>query len=179
MKLQKKLNEPVLIPRQILRKKAQLFSIDLVISLVLFTVVFIFVLALWNLYSLRLQEKSEFDELQFTALQITDLLLRTPGYPENWLANPTEVAVLGLAKSDYTIDPLKLSTFLNLEYNFTKKVLNIERWDYQFRMRTKYGVVAAEKGNPPPVSAQRVVSINRFALIGNETRQVQLLLWKK
>src|SRR3989338_3341372 len=92
-----------------LNKKGQIFSIDLVVSVVVFIIIFIFLISLWNLYSDRLQENVSSEEMYLVSFQISDILLRTPGTPNNWEASSNAVTI-GLELSPGFLDQNKIDS---------------------------------------------------------------------
>ena len=39
---------------------------------------------LWNLYHVRLLNRMEYDDLVVKSFEVSDLMLKTPGEPDNW-----------------------------------------------------------------------------------------------
>ena len=159
-----------------LNKKGQIFSIDLVVSVVVFIIIFIFLISLWNLYSDRLQENVSSEEMYLVSFQISDILLRTPGTPNNWEAGSNAVTI-GLELSPGFLDQNKIDSFLAYDYQEVKEMFNIERFEYNFKIFDVDRNLLGSSGEAPS-EAEQVVSINRFALIGNETREILFTLWK-
>jgi hypothetical protein len=159
-------------------KKAQIFSLDAVLSIVGFIVVFVFLLSLWNLYSIRLQENIITEELNLLAFQITDVFTKTAGVPNNWENNPSNTSVIGLISSPGFLDGNKLTAFLNLNYNTTRSLLNIERFEYYFEVKDVDGNSLNATGKKIENSTSNSISITHFMLQQNETRQISFTLWK-
>ena len=107
-------------------KKSQLFSLDLVVSLVVFLAMVVFLITVWNVSSLRLEEKRGSQELELLAFSISDLLVESKGIPENWEDAPANLEVPGLKLQTGMLDADKVAAFQALDYVQTKKVLNIE-----------------------------------------------------
>ncbi len=65
-------------------KRGQVFSMDVGLSAVVFLIALIFLLSLWNIYARQLQETTLREEMELLTFQIMDLLVTTPGVPNNW-----------------------------------------------------------------------------------------------
>jgi hypothetical protein len=86
----------------------------------------------WNKYNLRFDERLEYEDMVTLALQISNGLVRTPGYPVNW--NSTNVKIIGLAKEDRVLSTEKLSNFVSLTSNQMKTALNIPLYNFYFAL---------------------------------------------
>ena len=162
-----------------IKKKGQLFSLDLVASVVIFIILFAFIISLWNLYSTRLSENIYSEELQLLSFQITDLLVKSQGEPTNWENNPENVSVIGLKLNPNYLDSNKINAFLTLDYNLTKELFNIERFDFNFKILDLNGNTISETGLSSPETNSYIISNKRLVIIQNETRQISFTLWKE
>jgi len=160
-------------------RQGQLFSLDLVISIVAFIMVFIFIVSIWSIYTIRLNENVASEELQLLAFQITDLLMKSRGEPNNWENNPDNVSVIGLHLNPGYLDGNKVNAFLSLDYNKIKEAFNIERFDCDFKVLDTDGNLLNDTGLSPDQSSLEVISVSRFAMIENETRQIVFTLWRE
>ena len=157
--------------------KGQFFSIDLVLSLVVFVIIFVFVLSLWNIYSLRLSEKVNAEEMQLLAFQISDILIDTKGIPGNWQQDISQLQVLGLQNYPGSLADDKITAFLALDYDQSKQLFNIERFEYQFRVLDRNGNVLNQKGMAYNTSTKEIASVKRLVLLDNQTKQVIFTMW--
>ena len=62
-------------------RKAQIASIDLFIAITIFLILAAITIYTWNLYNTRFNESLEYEKMQLITFQITDLLVKHPGYP--------------------------------------------------------------------------------------------------
>ncbi len=162
-----------------IQRKGYLFSIDAVVSLVLFIIMFVFIISLWNLYSIRLNENVAAEELQLAAFQITDILTKSGGVPNNWEKNPANASLIGLRRSPGSLDNKKVTAFLSLDYNDTKKKFNIERFEYEFAILDRKGKVLDTAGIAPSNTTAQSISITNFMVLDYEPRQIAFTLWRK
>src|SRR3989344_5506685 len=158
-------------------RKAQLFSLESILSIVLFIIVILFLLSFWNLYSSRLSSQIHSEELQLQAAQVTDILVSSRGYPDEWEADPASVVIPGLMLNPGSLDEQKLNQFLALDYETLKQLLNIERFDIAFELRDVSGNVLENRGNISSTADEAVV-FQRLMLLKNQTRQVYVALWE-
>src|SRR3990167_2132005 len=143
-----------------LGKKAQVFTTDAVFSIILFVVILIFMLSVWNLYSQKLQEQHINSEIELLALQIADILVSSPGAPNNWEEivviqnssenasnlNSTSIVTLGLANQDRKLSLAKTSVFFGFDYLILKELFNVERYDLQVRLMELNGTTLKQVG---------------------------------
>ena len=130
----------------------------------------------WNLYNVRLNEDLEYEKIQLIAFQITDLLVKSPGYPAGWEENPSNVGIIGLAQNDRVLSQDKVTAFMNLEYNSSKERFNIEYYDYKFKIKSLSNSVMQESGLN--FGGDTSVVIERYVLLDDERRIMEFTLWK-
>ena len=107
--------------------RGQIWSIDLAVSFMIFVVTLITVFFIFNTISHDAAEQSEIAKMQDLSLEVTESLMRTPGFPLSW--NASSVTVVGLAViadrfnesnvvRDNILDTGKVLEFIqNLDYN--------------------------------------------------------------
>ncbi|MEK6826535.1 MAG: hypothetical protein AABX08_02645 [Nanoarchaeota archaeon] len=161
--------------------KAQIASMDFILSAVIFFILIAGVMSFWNIYILRFDANLEQKELVLKAAKITDLFVENEGSPTGW--NETDVAVIGLVSSDRKIDNDKLASFLNLSYDQVKSYLNIDENEFYFRVVDLNGAVVKAKGNfaekgLPPGDVDSIIKIRRIAMYGSQRAVVEFSLWE-
>ncbi|NIO23056.1 MAG: hypothetical protein GTN38_03465 [Candidatus Aenigmarchaeota archaeon] len=155
-------------------KKGQVWSLDFVTSLVIFTLVLIPLLFVWNYVNIQNMEQRTFDEIETLALSISDSLIRTKGVPENW--NSSNVNVIGLAEGENVLSIPKVSEFLymgNNEYDLTKNIL-VGRYDFFFSITDLNGTVYGTAGSKP--ADRTIVPVERYCLYNNRVVKIELAL---
>ena len=148
-------------------KGGQLFSLEGVMSIVLFVFVLLFLVSFWNLFSSRIIATAEQDELHLQAAQIAEVLVSTSGFPPAWEKNPSQVSTPGLMRNPGELNENKLNQFLTLDYNQTKQFFNIERFDFFFEIRDEKGNVLNSSGLSP-TSTSSSVAFQRLVLVNNQ-----------
>jgi len=164
---------------QLKNKRGQVFSVDLVVTVIAFIIIFVFLISFWNLNVLRFSERKYSDELQLLSFQTTDILIKSPGVPNNWEDNSNNISVIGLGLSLGYLDANKVNTFLGLDYDLTKEKFNIERFDYRFELLSIDGEVLNTSGANLSNNLLENIAVSRIVMIGNETRLIQFNLWRE
>lgn len=163
-------------------KKSQIVSLDLTIAIVLFSVIVIAMIVFFDLFLNRLQTNLIETEILNNAFAMSDFLVSTPGEPTDW--NNNTVIALGLAGYDRNLSEKKLNNLSNLNYNYTKGLLKIDIFDYDYSIlitdlnKTAQGIVYSYGISPSP-SAKTMIKIRRYVIFKNETSIFELNLWKE
>ncbi len=171
------------------RAQRGLFSTDFAIGLVLFMVVLVMVLPLWD--DIRFQTLSDSEQrfLQTRALSVSDILLRSPGSPGDW--NESNVLSIGLANEEHVLNISKVHSLFNLlnsDYDRAKSLLGIPAYQLNISLtdathsplvlsgnRTEFGTDSS--------SARDVFIVTRIALLqlNATTRQMvnlNVIVWR-
>lgn len=154
-----------------IKKKAQITSLELVLTLVAFFIIFLFVISLWNKYTVRLDDNVKSEEQHLLAFQIVDILGQSRGTPDNWEDDPNNVRVIGLQKNPGSLDEDKITEFVSLSYDKVKKLFNIGRYEFFFRM-VHNGTTATSSGGAmllPPIAYLAVSEVHALNYLNNIT----------
>ena len=179
-------------------KKSQAVIIDLFIALFIFVLLLSITLIMWNKYANEINEKVIQKEMWIKAYQITDILVQSEGIPKTWHKNFSNINSLGLATMDRKLSLDKLNAFLNLTlldglnvswsdttdgYDLIKELLNIEGFEFYFRLFNIYGVNIAESGRDPTFYGNTVsgtTTIRRYVSLEECERCVlEISLWNE
>ena len=102
--------------------------------------------------------------LESSVLSISEILIKSEGFPTSWETNPTGVVVPGLASSENILDSNKVVAFGNLSYNTTKQLFGLNKELY-ISIKTLDGTQVFSKGteqeNASSVAIERLVYFNR------------------
>ncbi len=163
-------------------RKGQLFSLDFIGSVVVFVLILTGIIFFWNIYTSRFNAQLERETLTFQLVKISDLLVENPGIPTQW--NETNVEVIGLVSSDRKLQVDKLSSFMNVTYDKTKTLFNIDQYDFYFRIVDVNGAFIKangqfiEKGAFPGTAEESIVTIRRIVLYGTHKVVLEISAWK-
>ena len=160
--------------------KAQAWSMDFVVSISIFLLVFSIVVFSWNYINIQNTDRTLFSEMQVSGLDISDILIRVPGNPENW--NETNVLSIGLASSENVLNKTKVEQFVNMDYGITKNILGLPDMEYYFAVQHLNGTVMEYNGQNMsigtyPVNSSIAVPIFRSVLFGETLAKMVFVLY--
>ncbi|MEE9323806.1 MAG: hypothetical protein V3U72_04640 [Candidatus Aenigmarchaeota archaeon] len=154
--------------------KAQVWSLDLITSLVVFLVVLIPLFFVWSYVNMQSQQQILFDEIEMLSLSVSDSLIRTEGLPEGW--NSSSVTLIGLASEENILNATKVSYFLtmgNSEYNRTRAILT-GSYDFFFNLTDLNGTSHGTIGNKP--QNRMIIPIERYCLYNERIVKLEFAL---
>lgn len=156
--------------------KGEIFSSDLVISIVVFiTTLLILGIYLTNTeYSIS--ESYEIKNIEETSYEIANQLATNPGYPSSWTPNNFEI--IGLYDEPY-INFTKFLYMKQIGYDDVKKSLGLKEHELFIELWNKNGKIDIFGKEP---NGSLVISTERFgiSLINNTVQKIKLkvILWK-
>ena len=159
--------------------RGQVFSVDLVIAVVAFTVVMFLAAQVWSNSLARIDDWQERVEIQKAANTASFFLVVSQGYPDDW--NRTTVQVLGLTNGEQnTIEHRKFAELLTMDLSETKQFLNVEQYGLFLNLTNQSsGLEIGSKGIPPDISeAFEIAKIDSYVLYNRSMCILQLSLWK-
>ena len=148
--------------------KGQVFTMDFIISIILFMGMMIMIGVLWNTLTIDLESKKSFDDMMFQALSTSELLVKDGGSPPNWTTSI--FYSLGLAESENVLEWRKISYFNYLvlnDYSSVKDVLGLSD-DFYFELYDLTNSTTIVKA--PLISLgsyDDVAAVNRVVLVNN------------
>jgi hypothetical protein len=141
--------------------KAQIWSFDFAVSFVVFFMVLIPMLFLWNYVNTQQLNQRIVDDVEIKALAASDALVRTAGIPQDW--NGTTVRSLGLADEENVLNSTKVGYLLSMDYATLKGMLT---GGYDFNLTfsdlngTAYGGIGTSPANRTSVPVVRYAKYN-------------------
>ncbi|MEM5793655.1 MAG: hypothetical protein QXS48_04750 [Candidatus Aenigmatarchaeota archaeon] len=168
-----------------LKKKAQVFTFDVFMSLIFFVSVFVIWLIITNQLVEQASYAYEINMLDKKLQRASDLLIRSKGVPEDWDSN--NVKAFGLAgDTEYIVSEEKISKFLSAGIDKIKSSLGFGGYNLYIRFANITGD-DFDPANPYeigsfPNNPKIVVSIKRYFLIdfnGNrDLAMMQMIVWR-
>lgn len=164
-------------------KKAQIWSLDMIIAVVMFT------LALFAVYEYLINAENkkigDINELTRDSQIVSDLLLST-GNPESWTVD--DVKEIGIT-SNNRIDIDKWERFSQIEYYKTKRIFNTKYDYYVYFVNQENSVVSINGiqgvGNPgvtpaniDSIETNRIVRVDRLVIYESRIVKMVLLVWE-
>lgn len=160
--------------------KAQLWSLDFILSIIIFSLILLSILFIWNYTNAEISERLEFKKMKTLALFISDILIRSTGIPENWEEN--NVKVIGLAENENILNKTKVLRFINMDYNTSKRVLGIQLYDYYFKLEDLNKSIIYINQTPVikgiyPDNVSLIIPIYRYGLLDDAIVKMTFILW--
>jgi hypothetical protein len=155
-------------------KRGQVWSLDLITSIVIFLLVLIPLFFLWIYINSQSQQQILFDEVENLALSVSDALIRTKGLPEYW--DTSTVNVIGLASEENILNATKVSYFLSMagsDYNRTRTLLT-GGYDFFFNLTDLNGTAYGTAGSKP--AEKMLIPVERYCLYNERITKLEFVL---
>ncbi len=111
------------------RIRGQVSSIDVLVSAVIFVLVFVSLRGVWIQNIEEAENNFYFSELQLKSESALDSLVKTEGYPINW--TNSNVELIGLADKPLILSDSKVAYFASMDYNNAKYILGLGSYDFK------------------------------------------------
>jgi len=164
-----------------MKKKGQAVIIDLFVSVSVFIILMIILTITWDLYSVRLSNRMEYDDMILKTFLISDLLTKQEGVPFDWelQENPTYLTIdqIGLAERRGILSDIKVEKFRTLPNDDVSKMLNIGLYKHYFSIRDLNGTVYVSRNSEP--SGRLAVNSARVVVYKGGPRVMEFALWKE
>lgn len=162
-------------------RQAQLFSFDFSSSLVAFMVFFLIFLFSYAKIGEEKRHAEELRVLISSATALSDVLVTTQGYPQNWTNE--SVVTIGLSEKEENVISIgKLTELGNISYLASKDFLPIRSGEYFLNISLISGEEIFSYGLYPENATGSVVPIVRMVLFNNGTdrllAKVEVIAWK-
>ena len=167
------------------KRNGQIWTLDLIAGVVVFTIVIIVYFIFTNNISSRTE--NNFNDMYETSLIVSDSLISS-GIPQGW--NSTTVEEIGLTQGNYRINTSKLYYFKQIEYSDTKALLKT-KYDYIFFFMDKsdnllalngtsyYGKAGITKDNLNELeSPGTIISSTRLIIFNSSIITMEVYLWE-
>ena len=176
-----------------MRNRAQVFSVDFIIALMVFVVLLIASDWAWSTSTENIYFTEGRNDLELLARNAAAMLVQTTGNPSYWNNlsdfNTSAIYSLGLGKNrPWYIDEAKvarLKSLNNTNYTVYKTLLGIRGPGYEFHLNvSKFNGTAFNNlaiiGKWPNATAENVVRIERVGLSATDQEWIKLIIsvWK-
>jgi hypothetical protein len=161
-----------------MKRKAQIWTLDFAMSVLIFASALLSVMFAWNYVSSSAQANEEMKSMQLKVLTISDSLIRTPGSPPDW--DSSGVEAFGLASSENVLDPAKVTEFIAMSeanYSMVRALLGITAYEFYFEVRDINGTVLGNTTAPVSPLATLAVPTERYCLWNDRIVKVKFVLW--
>jgi hypothetical protein len=177
-------------------RRGQVFSVELMIAYVLFMIVLLVVVYLWGSVIKDIFESESLYEIEGTAVDVSENLMRTRGMPEDW--NSSNVKTIGLVNPSRNLDEYKVLNFIELmdsestdnscgdgitNYECNKHLTGIGLYDFEFAMEYLNGSSVLVRGinsttGKQPSDDKQKVTIVRTVLLNETIVRARVTVWK-
>ena len=177
--------------------RAQVLSSEFIIAYFIFSIVLVSALLLWNTTTRDLLISERLYEMDKLATDSVEKLIRTSGFPEDWVEKPVDnISSLGLADESRILDQGKILRFIELmdpnrfdecgggisNYNCSRHLLGMGRYEFYFTMTDEDGNILTLEGQncstgSSPADADYLVTMKRSAMLNDEIVEVSFTTW--
>jgi hypothetical protein len=158
--------------------KAELFSSDFIISIMIFLSVLIIVGAYYDNFQTDIYEYSVRSDIHSKLMNIADILGASSGEPQFW--NSSNVKVVGLY-DDGQFNLTKFSELKKIDYDTAKILIGTGAYELYLVLKNETGNVIDSFGMSI-ANAENVVSIKRLGLVEIEGKNkkaiMEVILWR-
>lgn len=145
------------------KSRGQIASIDLLVSILLFVIIFITLRGIWlNNISTVGTELDQF-QMQMQAKQSLNVLLNTSGDPTNWESvNPSLINLIGISDSKEVISNKKINSFIKLPYLVSQEKMGLTKYDFNLELFSNETAILSY--GMPIDNNSKVVELKRFVV---------------
>lgn len=189
-------------------KKAQIFSLDLIIAVIIFILILVSIAWAWDYSREKIISSEKKNDMLLVANNVLSVLVETEGNPANWSSfsvddfNESNILSIGLAKSlatdDTTIknsaralsyngvcnlDISKITILDNFDsqkYSTYKKILGINPYDFELSINMWNGANYSTSNimGLYPDNSENIIHADRFALLNGTWSKISLKVWQ-
>ena len=160
--------------------RAQIWSMDFIASITIFILMFSVVVFSWNYINTQNTERSLFSDMQVLGLDVSDIIVRIPGNPEDW--NESNVQSIGLATRENVLNETKVEQFISMDYDTTRSLLGLSNKEFYFSVEYLNGTIVEYNGKNMtagtyPINHTTSVPVYRTVLFGKTLSKMVLVLY--
>lgn len=130
------LNKNIFSTKSQVSTKGQVSSVDLLVSILLFLMIFFALRGIWVNGTSTLLSDYETFNMRTNANNAINVLLNTSGYPKNWTVQNVEL--IGLAKKSFILEEQKVDLFSQMDYETAREKMGLGGYDFYFDLNSKY-----------------------------------------
>ncbi len=157
-------------------KKGQISTIDLTVAFTLVLLILLTTMEVWTLGLTKIFKFNDKRSLDRKALEVSELLIKTPGMPAEWQTldsiDARYVSTIGFAKRDNILDASKLEKAGEITYENLTKILGLTKEDVHITVtdiQNSSLPVLYEIGEP---TNRPMVIMNRYGLLNDTIVEV-------
>jgi hypothetical protein len=112
-----------------IRIRGQVSSIDVLVSAVIFVLIFVSLRGVWIQNIGEAEGNFYFSELQLKSESALDSLVKTQGFPLDWTISNVEI--IGLADKPLVLSAAKVANFSSMDYNTARNIIGLGSYDFR------------------------------------------------
>jgi len=161
-------------------KKGQVFGSDFILSAVLFLILLFASVELWNLTAAKYSNEGSNELMQKKAYSITDALIKTEGFPENW--NNETVRIIGVSeKTPQVLNKIRLLNMKNISHLQMKRLWGVSDFNIRITFMNSTGETIIVDGIPLeygqiPLNQKDLVPLKRLVLINDSGTHIRSIM---
>ncbi|MBU0898615.1 MAG: hypothetical protein KKB03_04465 [Nanoarchaeota archaeon] len=162
--------------------RGQIWSMDFIVSAIIFFIALATIMFSWNYIIQNTDEQTVINEMESSVLDITDVLVRSPGVPRDW--TPSNVQSIGLASEENKLNETKVDYFMQLDYSETKLLLGIKNYHFYFELEDLNNQTVKNqadqnitKGVYPDTASFIQIPVERYALYRDAIVKLKFIFW--
>ena len=164
-------------------KKGQISTIDLVIASGIFVSILLSAMFLWNDIVLKINRFEERLLINQKALDVSEMLIKTPGSPSGWYLfqavdiNSQNVSSVGFVIEDNVLDWERLSALKQISYDESKNLMGLSREEYNITIINVSGSNNKVLYSTGQMSNATSVLISRYGQLNGSIVRLDLRLF--
>lgn len=162
------------------KRRGQYFTHDFLLSIILFLAIMSLGLNTWDNLGKKINEVDYLEYMEQKSFYITDVLIKTQGYPQNW--NETTVLLPGLSSGkSHILNYTKINMMNSINNSEMIRMWDIQGYGYNLTIRNSTAVIMSH-GSLVLQNASILLPYSRVVTIdyGNAVDKgtFEFLLWK-
>ena len=153
----------------------QAIPLDFAAGLFIFVLVLAYFLIQWDLFATRFAELATAGSMDSRAIDISEMLVHSPGQPENWTSEPLNAQSIGFARKQNLLDWNRVAAFSSLPYANAKQLLGTDH-EFLVIIETPDGARYATIGHDE--NSTRAVEVVRMAILNETVVKVRVRLYE-
>jgi len=117
--------------------RAQMFSLDYIMSVVIFTMILVILLPVWGTVNQQIQDAEARKEMQMVSISVVELFSRSTGNPSNWTNE--SIFSIGLANSAHVVNATKVLELRKIDYRTAKSLLGMNPYNFTLNFTNSRG----------------------------------------
>lgn len=164
----------------ILRSKGQTISLDFLVSVIIFIVFMLLLIPVISNIESDFQDQKNRRFMETKIITVSDLLLKTPGYPENW--NDVNVESIGLVTGEQ-LNGSKMMILKTMGYDRVRSIIGLSGTEFYMNFTNYknepvfFNGIKLEYGNSD-ISGNYVYKIKRLSVMNDTIIIMNLVIWR-